>query len=254
VSLAIIQLRKEPAYRREAFEKGLKRLGYIVDSEMRNRRPSSRDDLLVMWNKKAGQSEEQADDWERRGGTVIVTENAYLQRIDKSMYAISTHGHNGSGWFPVGDEDRFSRLGFEIKPRQSNAEGHILVCGQRMVGSKLMASPPQWGEKTVAKLKARGEKNVRFRPHPGNFVPKVPLFRDLKGCKECVIWSSAAGVQALVEGVPVRHAAPYWVCSDSSRELALHRMSHGQWKVAEVENGEPFARMRALDWGPAKWA
>lgn len=254
--LAIITLRKEPMYRSAAFAKGLARLGYHVTLQAGpgGLRPTSRADLLVLWNKKRGVDENRANEWERAGGTVIVAENAYLQKVDKSMYAISTHGHNGSGWFPVGDEDRFTPLGFDLKPMRYSRDGYVLVCGQRSIGSTLMASPPRWGE-----LVAKKTPLSRFRAHPGNFAPRTPLTGDLKGAKICLVWSSAAGVQALVEGVPVLEFAPHWICKGwmtdrgEHRSAALNRMAHGQWTVAEIESGEPFARMQAENWGP-RWA
>ena len=248
---AVVTIRKEPAYRREAVESGLKRLGYTILSK--GGRPESRADLLVLWNKKQGAEETMADQWERRGGTVIVMENGYLQKVDKTTYALSVHGHNGSGWFPTGTEDRFTALGFPLK-EMVERKGYDLVCGQRGIGSKLMASPPRWAEKMIEKLRAQG-RSTRLRTHPGNFAPKVPLLDDLKGAERCIIWSSGAGVRALVEGIPVVHAAPHWICAgwEGNRVEALHRMSHGQWRHEEIATGEPFARMRDAGWGPT-WA
>jgi hypothetical protein len=250
--IAILNLRKEPHYRRNAFEQGLKRLGYYVGNGLPDViRPAGPDDLLVLWNKKRGHEEAAADRWEKLGGTVIVTENAYLQKVDKTAYAISTHGHNGSGWFPVWPDNRFFPLGYEVKPLVNRPEGYVLVCGQRGIGSTLMASPPQWGEKVVKKL--QGGK-VKLRAHPGNFAPRIPLLDDLAGAREARIWSSSAGVTALLEGVPVSFDAPHWICGgwEHNREAALNRMAHGQWSVAEIESGEPFARMKAENWGP-RW-
>jgi hypothetical protein len=250
--IAIINIRQEPHYRRDAIVRGLQALGYkIVTAGL----PTGPDDLLVLWNKKAGRDEQQADQWEKQGGTVIVVENGYLQHVDKSMYAISAHGHCGSGWFPIGDEDRFTPLGFGLRDWHDKPHGHWLVCGQRGIGSRLMASPAQWGEKTTATLKREG-KLVKFRPHPGNFVARTPLIEDLRTARVCVVWSSGAGVRALVEGIPVQTHAPRWICAganEHTRERELQRMAHGQWRVEEVASGEPFARMKAMNWGP-RWA
>lgn len=248
---AVVTIRKEPAYRREAVESGLKRLGYTILSK--GGRPESRADLLVLWNKKQGAEETMADQWERRGGTVIVMENGYLQKVDKTTYALSVHGHNGSGWFPTGTEDRFTALGFPLK-EMVERKGYDLVCAQRGIGSKLMASPPRWAEKMVEKLRAQG-RSTRLRAHPGNFAPKVPLLEDLKGAARCVIWSSGAGVRALVEGTPVVHAAPHWICAgwEGNRVEALQRMAWGQWRHEEIATGLPFAMMRDAAWGPT-WA
>ena len=252
---AICRIRKEPYYRRAAFESGLKKVGFtLVDSV----KPTGADDWLVIWNRQQA-TETEADEWERRGGMVIVVENGYLQKVDKTHYAISVHGHNGSGWFPVGDEDRFTKLGFHLKPWKKIDETgveKILVIGQRGIGSRTMKSPPQWDEKMAVTLK-RFHLPVYFRPHPGNAPPKIPLEHDLRRAQACVIWSSAAGVQALVEGVPVSYDAPHWVCAeaaqsnvlavakrdDDARAKALHRMSHAQWHHEEIATGEPFARI-----------
>lgn len=255
MNTATIKVRKEPYYRREAIETGLTRLGYTIDND--GVFPQSKRDMLVLWNRKAGAEDNAATLWERRGGTVIVMENGYLQKVDKTVYAISVHGHNGSGWFPVGDEDRFSKLGFEVKPWRPVVGGHWLVCGQRGIGSPTMASPPQWAEKTCRALR---HAPTRLRQHPGNHAPKVPLLDDLACAYRCVIWSSGSGVRALAEGIPVLYDAPHWICSGAAtrlsdhlacnpvrplqpREAALHRMAHGQWSVDEIASGEPFARI-----------
>lgn len=266
---AIITLRSEPFYRREAFAEGLKRLGYTIelaDARFTSRdktlpQPESRDDVLVVWNLKIGPQEAAARDWERRGGTVLVAENAYLQRVDKSAYAISVGGHCGAGWFPVGDEDRFTPLGFPLESRGA-FNGHILVCGQRGVGSAEMASPVNWGGKMAVQLKTRYPNlEVRLRAHPGVTKPRDSLEDDLDGASLCVVWSSACGVRALTMGIAVVYQAPHWICADAARDKiglwlppldpvpALNRMAHGQWSVAEISAGEPFARMRAAGWG-----
>lgn len=256
MSTAVIKIRKEPYYRREAIEKGLKRLGYNLSQY--EAPPAGPKDLLIIWNRKAGIEDNAATLWEQRGGSVIVMENGYLARTEKTMYAVSVHGHNGSGWFPFGTEDRFSKLGFEVKPWRHATGGHWLVCGQRGIGSPTMASPPQWAEKTCRALR---HVPTRLRQHPGNHAPKTPLLDDLANAHCCVIWSSGSGVRALVEGVPVYYDAPHWICSGAAtrladalvaytptvhelaRQVALHRMAHGQWSVDEIASGEPFARI-----------
>lgn len=251
---AVIRIRPEPVYRRAAFEQGLRRIGYeITDGSRDNRdwRPDGREDLLVLWNRKVGTEEKMAEAWEARGGTVLVVENAYLQKVDKSAYAISVGQHNGAGWFPFQGDLRFPKLGFELKDPVVRPEGYLLVIGQRGIGSKLMASPTLWGEKQMAGLKGV---NARLRPHPGNFKPKVPLEHELAHARAVRIWSSSAGVRALVEGLPVSYCAPHWICGADpvygalSREVALERMAHGQWAVEEITAGEPFARMQAAGW------
>jgi len=241
---ACVFIRKEPFYRRSAVETGLKRLGYTISDRVVW--PSKKEDALVIWNKKRGAEEDRADQWEKRGGTVLVLENGYLQRVDKTHYAISVHGHNGSGWHPVGDDLRFPKLGFTIKPWR-NGLGEMLVRAQRGVGSHLMASPPQWAEKLVAKFKAN-KVTARLVPHPGDKNKLVLDEAALKHAGILHIWSSAMGVRALVEGVTVIHHAPHWICAgakDDNRAVLLEKMAHAQWHFDEIATGEPFARVLA---------
>lgn len=239
-----ILVRKEPYYRREALESGFKRLGYTL---VHGAQPAA-GNVLVVWGRKPP-DEATCAAYERAGGRVVVMENGYLQRTDKTMYALSLGQHHTGG--PVGTEDRFSALGFEVKPWRHTPGGRVVVCAQRGIGSAVTASPPQWAEKFAKKVG-----NAYVRPHPGNAPPRVPLTADLVGASCCAVWTSNAGVLALVEGYPVVYAAPHWICEqggtrgwnnpgygDTSRAAALHRMSHGQWHHTEIATGEPLARL-----------
>lgn len=248
--LADVRIRREPYYRREAIEQGLKRLGYAVGACSKPKQPH---DALVLWGRKNGADDAAATAWERAGGLVLVMENGYLQRVDKTLYAVSVGQHHAGG--PVGVEDRFGALGFEVKPWRSVEDGHMLVCGQRGIGSPVTASPQQWAERRARELQKMGLR-TRLRLHPGNHAPPVPVMAELMGARACAIWASNVGVRALVEGVPVVYSAPEWICAgaacrganvlgygDVSRAAALQRMAHGQWSVPELASGEPFARI-----------
>lgn len=257
--IAVLQIRRMPHYRRDAFEVGLRKNGYAIVTAGK---PTGPDDLLVIWNR-YGPTETQADAWERAGGTVLVCENGYIGKDPhgRQYYAISARGHNGSGFWPIGNEDRWSLLGIPLQPWVSRPEGYALICGQRGIGSKEMASPPYWHVHADRYVKAFMPTKVRL--HPGNQPPKTTLEDDLAGARLCVIWSSASGVRALTLGIPVVYDAPHWICSngamrmrdlanpklnvvghDDSREIAMRAMAHAQWSIEEIESGEPFARFR----------
>jgi len=138
--------------------------------------------------------------------------------------------------------------------------GHILVCGQRGIGSPTMASPHNWHEQVAAKLRAMTKRQVRVRVHPGNKAAAVPRADELLGAWACVIWSSSSGVQALIAGIPVFYDAPHWICDgaagriaeietpfardyDYERLAAMQRMAWAQWSLAEIASGEPFRRL-----------
>ena len=248
---ALCLIRKEPFYRRAAFEQGLKKVGFTLISAGSAEGP---EDWLVIWNRQ-GLNEQQANAWEARGGTVIVAENGYLQKVDKTHYAISVHGHNGSGWFPVVNEDRFDKLGFEIKDWRTHGR-EIIVRGQRGIGTPPNASPPNWARTATTNLRNKTTLPIRVYEHPGDKGKLEKDAENLRNAAGLAVWSSAMGVRALVEGVPVWYAAPHWVCEEGGakfstfptvnargRYLALHRMSHGQWHHEEIAAGEPFARI-----------
>jgi len=252
--IAICQIRQEPNYRREAFVVGLRNAGYSL---VNSGRPASKMDLLVIWNRYGGAAA-MADTWERHGGTVLVCENGYIGKDaqGRQLYAIAANGHNGSGWWPIGVEDRFSKLGIELKPWLDIPEGHLLVCGQRGIGTKRMASPDNWHNLIANQIKGQVELPIKIRTHPGTQPAKTTLDADLVGASACVVWSSSSGVKALATGCPVYYAAPNWICEsaalrvseigrarmmdDATRAAAFHKLAWAQWSVAEIESGEPF--------------
>lgn len=254
--IAVCNIKATPHYRSEAFIAGLQAVGYEI---VTTGAPRSRLDVLVIWNRQ-GAEEGFANTWESQGGAVIVCENGYAGRDadGQQLYAVAVHGHNGSGWHPVGADRRFGRLGVDVAPWRDGG-AHVLVCGQRGIGSKTMASPVGWEDRTAARIRAMGFKKVVIRRHPGRFQPKTSLDAELDDALVCVVWSSASGVRALIRGVPVVYCAPHWICAgaagrglealaapprdDALRAAALERMAHAQWAVAEIAAGEPFRRI-----------
>lgn len=269
---AYVMVRERPCYRRDAFVNGLRSAGHEVHVK-----PPERYDLetlLVVWNR--------YDYWhhiaqqvERHRGRVLVAENGYVSRgggtpkfdvytdsggQQEHYYAIAEGWHNGGGRWSSGGPERWKALGIELKPWRKEHEGdYVLVCPNRSFGIPGRMMPHDWPERAVAKLRKETASAVRLRPHPGNDRPKRSLEEDLAGAKAVVIWSSSAGVHALIAGIPVVCAAPYWICKDATfsslkqlqvlgcgladREAALRRMAWAQWTVAEIATGEPFRRL-----------
>jgi hypothetical protein len=254
---ALLLIKPSLHYRREAFESGFKRLGFTLERTLPDPKPG---DCLCTWNLTGGM-EREAKRFTRAGASVIVTENGYLTPPGAAgLYAISLGGHNGAGRIPDSDDPaRWQQMGLQLKPWRT-AGRHILVCGQRGIGSQEMASPHQWHQKAAAKLQTLTRRPIVIRTHPGNRPNSTkPLTADLRDAWAVVIWASSAGVQALVEGIPVFYAAPHWICQtaalpfaalgkyleqplcdDAMRQAALTRMAHGQWTYQEIATGEPL--------------
>lgn len=271
-------IRQGPVYRREAFLKGLAAAGANVSNHL-PQRPAP-EDVLVIWNR-SGENDVLAKRFEVAGAAVIVAENGYLGIGGKShrahdesgqrMYALALGDHNGRGhWYwpyaHVGEfacAPRFQGLGVALKPWRERGR-KILVCGQRGIGLPGRASPPGWHDQVGAELRAHTGVPVHIRQHPGDKDPAVPLEQDLADAVACVIWASGAGVKALVEGVPVFYACPWWVCAEGARRyegpqslqfpvkndfqriFALERMAWAQWTVEEIASGEAFRRLLEL--------
>jgi len=242
-----------PHYRADAVAAGAAVLGYRVV-----RTPPSRinpGDLLLTWNLHRHQSEIAAA-YRSVGGHVIVAENGYIGRdpAGQQYYALARDGHNGSGRWWVGHSSRWAALGIHAAPRfDYRRDGYVLIVGQRGIGSDLMRSPANWHNAAAAAIERDFNRPVRIREHPGLRTPAVPLVADLDGASAVVIWSSAVGVAALVRGIPVYYAAPYWIGALSATRLhrtlpsprmapgdALHVIAWAQWSLAEIATGEPF--------------
>lgn len=248
--LAVVRIRPQPHYRADAFHAGFERLGYTI---ARAGNPKSCEDVLCIWNRQ-GPDDADAGRWERAGGTVVVAENGYIgrDRSGRQLYALSLGQHHVG---VDGDDDRLSGLGVELEPWRDGE--HVLICAQRGIGSRLMASPRDWHVKMNQSLRNCG-RPVRIRMHPGNFAPKVALEDDLENAYACVVWSSGSGVKALSLGVPVFYAAPRWICEDAAlrpeslatpcrddekRRMAFGRMARSQFTVDEIASGMPFRRL-----------
>lgn len=259
---AIVRIREQPWYRRDAFVRGLVKAGYQLDVNGEGR-PG---DVLVIWNR-YGVYEMEADRWEASGGTVLVAENGYLGEDDqgRQLYALSIHGHNGSGKIAVGTEDRMSKLGLHIAPWRKRGK-EIIVRGQRGIGTAVMRSPPNWHLEISKKLAKHTNRPIRVVEHPGKDRHLEPVEQYLEDAWAVVIWSSALGVKSLSAGVPVVYGAPFWICSDAAQKLesalkigvenwfppmedprpeCFRKMCYGQWTVDELESGEPFSLLRS---------
>jgi hypothetical protein len=260
-------IRSQPHYRHEAFIAGLKAAGYTVIHQAVGKVEPG--DVLVIWNR-YGSNEQLADQFEARGGRVLVAENGYIGRDaqGRQHYAIAEHGHNGSGRWPAGDAQRWAGLNVELKPWRGDGS-HVLLCPNRPFGMRGFEMPVHWVNDTLTALRQYTRRPIRVRPHPGNWqaqAPQTPLADDLANAWAVVIWASSAGVHALAAGIPVICTAPHWICKDAAfdgvnalagdmdspflrmgmtatRQAAFERLAWAQWTVDEIAAGVPFVHL-----------
>lgn len=256
-SFAVCTIRPLPHYRREAFLAGLKAAGYAIISS--GSEPKLKPtDLYVTWNR-YGANADGAWAWERRGGLVLVVENGYVgaDAEGRQYYAIAADAHNGAGCWPEPTHDRLAALNIDFKPWRTRGD-HILICGARGIGPPGQAQPPGWELQTYDRLKKLTKRPIRVRRHPGANAPSTPLADDLRGCWAVVTWGSNCATEALIAGIPVFYCGPFIATAGAAirgiesienplsvdRLATFQRLAWMQWSVAEIESGEPFARLR----------
>ena len=286
-------IRPQPCYRREAFAAGLQAAGYGVQFRQPDR--GAPGDVLLLWNR-YNSHHDLATRFEKDGGTVLVAENGYIGRGGSApkfdvhpggpqphhYYAIGIGYHNDMLRVPAPGAhteafcSRWPALEVNLKPLRAAGE-HILICPNRSFGPPERAMHPDWAERCAARLRTLTQRPIRIRRHPGNDQPKRELAEDLKGAWAVAIWSSGAGVHALVAGIPVLCEAPFWIAKHAAlskpetvasldgddkdaerlrriwhglREHAMWRMSWGQWTCDEIERGEPFRQPPAASRQP----
>ena len=196
-------------------------------------------------------------------------ENGFLGKdlAGDSWYAMALGHHAGRGQWPHStqpleywlDESaghpgrRWDDLGVVLEPWREPG-GETLVLQQRGIGEPGIASPRQWAERVMPKLK-----HARMRAHPGA-GRGIDLVRDLKKVSEVVTWASGAALKCLVLGVPVwyemkgwigawaarplaerrKGATPVPVLGDAARIAAFRRLAWAQWRLSEIRNGTAF--------------
>ncbi len=250
-------IRNGPHYMPEVWRQGLAAAGYRVKTTIS--KPPRAGDVLLIWNR-YGSFDCVARQFEKAGATVLVAENGYYGRDDSGhrLYALSIGQHHHGGSKKKWRTDTKNGLCTPLNlnsPYKTDGK-IILVCEQRGIGSPLMRSPPEWAEKTAAKLQALGHK-TRIRRHPGKYEPAMPLVDDLADVKLCAVWSSACGVEALVNSVQVVYDSPRFIAEASASRLmdyvlsggdlprkcrnqGLIHMASNQWTISQIRSGEPF--------------
>lgn len=135
------------------------------------------------------------------------------------------------------DYDRLDQLNIEIKPWRRTGR-HVLVCLQT---DEFMATVARAGMPEI--LTDRPVK-VRRKGSP------VPLADDLRDCWCVVTWSSAAGIEAVLAGVPAialgESVIPYGDIEDppkfDRREWAA-RLAANQWTLEEMADGTAWINL-----------
>lgn len=250
---AFLQIRQEPVYRRWAFERGLRAIGYEIHGRARG--PINRDDVLVIWNR-YGLWASQAADFERASARVLVAENGVFGRDWRGAhwYSLALHAPAAvGGTFVEMQSDRWDSFGVDICGWRNGGE-EVIVLAQRGIGPPGLAQPAGWDRTAAESLRRATSRPVRIREHPGE-RPCVPLEVDLQRAHCVVTWASNAALKALLLGIPVFNGCPHWCGADAAapfgrdleqpkradRLATFRRLAWSSFRTDELETGEPFA-------------
>lgn len=230
-------------------------------------------DVLLTWTPWSGSARERyLLEHKRRGGLVLVGENAYYMPDGVRRWTFGIDGTNGRGrHLPRQCEPRPDPEGpFRLLPWRTDGD-HILICGQRGVraDSPTISCDPGWPDRVIPAIMSVVSRPIWYRPHPGRqlampshdfkgrvkVVPcSVPLSEQLEGAWACVTYCSTAIVEAIFRGVPSFFTGPFSIAEPmASRDLSRIDNPHlpdreqwadniwgWQWTDEEVSSGAPF--------------
>jgi hypothetical protein len=241
---ACLLVRDQPPYRRSAFEKGLRAIGYDVDSRIR----PEVDNILVIWNRYS-MFDAVARDYERRKGRVLIAENGYLGRDwnEKHWYALGRNQHNTMSDFQFGDPARVEQIGIQCQPWREGGK-EIVILETRNIGTDAVREPLGWSRHMFLKIKEASKYSVRIRKHPGE-NKCVALEQDLRDARAVVTWGSGGALKALMWGIPVFYGYENWIGAEAGHFVSLQTVAKD--KIDIPRYGERDKTMRRIAW--AMW-
>jgi len=164
--------------------------------------------------------------------------------------SLAFNGINGVGLRPrPGSEPKADLPELAPWPSDTDELGRILVCGQLDNDASLLidgisstdawiVDVCQWLRQTLPAT------HVTIRPHPytPQYPQEPPLNEVLPFYDAVMTYSSNAGVESLILGVPAHAVSPVsmihrWEEKYADREEWLHRLSYAQWTHNHMTDG-----------------
>lgn len=263
---AFILVRNQVNYPWQAIMEGVRACGDKAIAGYHND-PLDAQCAVVTWND-YGLASHVAGRARKAGGKHIVFENGYVARED-GFYAVGLNGVNGNDAqiVKVCGATRWSSLGVPMYPWRYNHDGYILVCGQRGGGYNMMAMPNEWPQRILEQLRHVTDRKILYRPHPERArLPEslpshtcvvradMPIDYWLQNAFACVVYTSNAATDALLQGVPVFYDGPTIACAALAqrgiqtidkpvypdREPFFWALAYRQWHEDEIKRGLPW--------------
>lgn len=171
-------------------------------------------------------------------------DHAFFER--GQFYRCAKNSYQFDGLSGDDDPSRFRKFGIPVKDWRKNGS-HVLLCPNSVDFLRRFGAP-NWVDRTVSELRKVTDRPIRVRWKHDT----TPISRDLKGCWAVVTFTSNAGVDAVLAGIPVfatrACAALSMGAGDLSdieqpvmpegRERWAARLANHQWSLAEMAKGD----------------
>lgn len=140
------------------------------------------------------------------------------------------------------DGKRFEALGLKVKPHRE-MRGYVLVVEQSPWFMETIAGRPTWLEDRI-ELADHLNFPIKVRRWDRNKAKaQTTLKADLAGARYVLTHSSAAAVEAMLEGITVVVSDMSAVArvDDERRLFAMGVLADNQWTMDEIKNGKAWA-------------
>ena len=272
-----------PLNSKDIFAKFIKSMKATGDEVQVNKETNG--DVAVIWSVLwQGRMQSYKKIWDRyrsQGKPVIVIEVGGLRR--NLSFKIAINGINRDADFANQefDDQRWPLFKHELRPWNPTGD-RIVICGQHDTSEQWKGLPKMstWIENQIREIRKYTTRPILVRPHPRNVITfdenkfknvKVRLpkrdFRtyddtDFKATLErtwaVVNHSSNPAMEAIIKGIPV-FVSDSSLCHDvgnikladintpamPNRLTWANRLSYTEWFEDEIEQGLPWARIRA---------
>jgi hypothetical protein len=190
----------------------------------------------------------------RKGLTFYYGDHAYFGRRKFYRATKNAMQHSCVG---ASDGQRFDALQLKIKPWRTGSK--ILLCPQSETFHKLHGHTQQgWIKDCVAKLKQHTDRPIEIRTKIQGAETESLFRAALVDVHAVVVFTSVAGVQAALEGVPCFATHDCAAAKFGSMDLSLIEspvlpdnrwemacvLADNQWTLQQIERGEAWAKLQ----------
>ncbi len=140
------------------------------------------------------------------------------------------------------DGKRFAKLGLSVKSHRP-MRGYVLAVEQSPSFMKTIANTPTWLDDRIALAESCGFAVKIRRWNSNKAKTQATLKADLQGARYVLTHSSAAAIEALLDGVTIVTSEMSAVAHiDEERKLfAMGVLADNQWSLKSIKSGEAWA-------------